>query len=192
MNNNYNRALNTGLNANQPASRGGRKDAIESCFVTLANIPDNVLPDKKLPNARYCRIRYPPGRAECIQISQIAVFDNRDQNVAFGKPVSASTVWANGRDGAVPQKAVDGALVARGHPNQFHSQCKVNDFWMVDFTRTYPIKRVEYYNRGDCCQQRANGMLLELLDERRNVVWSQSLDGNLKQVYYTFLKNFNV
>jgi hypothetical protein len=192
MNGNYNRALNTGLNANLPDSRGGRKDAIERCFVTLANIPDNVLPDKKLPNARYCRVRYPPGVAQCIQISQIAVFDNRDQNVAFGKPVRASSVWANGRDGAVPEKAVDGVLAARRHPNQFHNQCRANEFWMVDLTKTYPIKRVEYYNRADCCWDRANGMLLELLDEKQTVVWSQTLDGNWKQVYYTFLKNFNV
>jgi len=192
MNANYNRAINSSLDANQPDNRGGRKTAIESCFVTLANIPDNVLPDRKLPNARYCRVRYPPGRAECIQISQIAVFDNRDQNIAFGKPVSASSVWANGRDGAVATRAVDGNLAARRHPFQFHNQCRNNEFWMVDFTKTYPIKRVEYYNRADCCWGRANGMLLELLDENKQVIWTQTLDSNFKQVYYTFLKNFNV
>jgi hypothetical protein len=63
---------------------------------------------------------------------------------------------------------------------------------MVDFTKTYPIKRVEYYNRADCCWGRANGMLLELLDENKQVIWTQTLDSNFKQVYYTFLKNFNV
>jgi hypothetical protein len=162
---------------------------VEACFANLANIPDNVLPDRKLPNARYCRVRYPSGVAMCIQISQIAVFDNRDQNVAFGKPVRSSPPL--GAD-CGPERAIDGALKARGHPFEFHSKCRVNDFWMVDFTKSYPIKRVEYYNRADCCAGRANGMLIELLDENQKVVWSQSADSNLKQVYYTFLKNFNV
>jgi hypothetical protein len=189
MNWNYNRAINTGLNANIVSWQGGRKDNVENCFANLANIPDNVLPDRKLPNARYCRLRYPPGVAMCIQISQIAVFDNREQNVAFGKPVRSSPPL--GAD-CGPERAVDGALKARGHPFEFHSKCRVNDFWMVDFTKTYPIKRVEYYNRADCCAGRANGMLIELLDENQKVIWSQSADSNLKQVYYTFLKNFNV
>lgn len=199
MNWNYNRAVNTGLNANIVSWQGGRKDNVEACFANLANIPDNVIPDKKLPNARYCRVRYPPGRTEWIQIAQIAVFDNRDQNVAFGKPTSTNSLYQYRRNGQLTSNAanaVDGQLRARGTAETFGamytSNWQANAFWMVDFTKTYPIKRVEYYNRADCCAGRANGMLIELLDENQKVIWSQSADSNLKQVYYTFLKNFNV
>jgi hypothetical protein len=187
--NNYNRAVNASLPSNVASNRGGRKDNIEACFRTLANIPENILPDTKLPNARYCRVRFPPGRAECIQISQLAVFDNRDINVARGKDVKATSKLGND---CGPERAVDGALASRAHPFEFHNQCRANEWWMVDFGKVYPIKRLEYYNRADCCSQRANGMLLELLDENQKIVWSQTLDGTMKQTYYTFVKVHNV
>lgn len=185
----FNRAVNTSLNPNQFEWQGGRKDNIELCFTSLANIPDNILPDAKLPNARYCRVRYPPGVANCIQISQIAVFDNREQNVAIGKPTTSSGPL--GSD-CPPERAVDGSRQPRGHPFEFHSKCLAGDFWQVDFGRSYPIKRVEYYNRSDCCWDRANGMIVELLDENKTAVWSQTLDSKLTQTYYTFVKNFVV
>ena len=190
MNLNYNRAVNTSLNAGVSDSQGGRKDAIANCFATLANIPENVLPDKKLPNARYCRVRYPPpGRNMCIQISQIAVFDNREVNVAVGKPVMSTPPLAPDCNA---ERAVDGKLMPRGHPFEYHSLCRQGDYWVVDFGKLYPVKRVEYYNRADCCADRANGMLVELLDERINVVWQQTLDGTLVQKYSTLSKNYNV
>jgi hypothetical protein len=189
MDSTYNRAVNTGLSATLSDDKGGRKTSIERCFRTLANIPENLLPDAKLPNARYCQVRFPPGRAECIQISQLACFDNRNVNVAFGKQTSASSKLAND---CGPERAVDGQLRARGHPFEFHNQCKANEWWLVDFGKTYPIKRVEYYNRGDCCQSRANGMLIELLDTSKNVIWTQTLNSTLIQKFNTFEKNFNV
>lgn len=186
----FNRAVNTSLNPNLFEWQGGRKDNIELCFTQLANIPDNVLPDAKLPNARYCRIRFPPpGRRECIQISQVAVFDNRDVNVALNKPVASSPPL--GSD-CGPERAVDGARQPRGHPFEYHSKCNPGDYWQVDFARTYPIKRVEYYNRADCCWGRANGMVIELLNDSGQIVWSQTLDSNATQIFHTLAKNFNV
>jgi hypothetical protein len=189
MNENYNRAVNIGLNAGVSDDRGGRKDSITNCFATLANIPENLLPDRKLPNARYCRVRMTQNRPACLQISQVAVFDNRNQNVARGKPVTASPALAND---CRAERAVDGDLRARSHPFQYHSNCKINDFWMVDFGKTYPIKTVSYYNRTDCCNDRANGMVIELLDENKKSVWSQTLDSTFIQTFNTMAKNFNV
>jgi hypothetical protein len=189
----YRRATNTGLNANLPDNRGGRGDAIAQCFQTLANVPDNVLPAANLPNAQFLRVYYPAGRRECLQISQIAVFDNRGQNVAFGRNTRAANTWANGRDGAVPSRAVDGQLRARSHPFEYHSQCLPGDFWEVDFNREYPIRQVNYYNRADCCSTRSTGMILELQDKNRKAVWQATLRGGLPvESFSTFARQYNI
>jgi len=190
MDEQYRRATNTGLNANLPDNRGGRKFAIEQCFQTLASVPDNVLPAQNLPNAQFLRVSYPAGRRECIQISQIAAIDNRGQNVAFGKPTQAKNEWA--RDSG-PARAVDGQLRARGHPFEYHSRCLPGDFWEVDFTREYPIKQVSYYNRADCCSTRSTGMILELLDKSRKVIWQATLRGGLPvETFFTFARQHNI
>ena len=137
MNDAYIRATNTGLSANLPDAQGGRADSIRSCFINLAQVPDTPLPSTALPNARYLRARFPSGRKECIQISQIAVFDNRNINVAQGKPTTAKNQLAND---CGPSRAVDGQLASRWHPMEYHSKCLDGDFWQVDFGREYPIK----------------------------------------------------
>jgi hypothetical protein len=43
---------------------------------------------------------------------------------------------------------------------------------MVDLGGNFDIVRIIYYNRYDCCSQRANGMILELLDQNRAVIRS--------------------
>jgi hypothetical protein len=190
MDEQYRAATNVGLNANLTNARGGRADSIAACFQTLANVPDNVLPAANLPNAQYLRVSYPRGRSECIQISQIAAIDNRGQNVAFGKRTSAANELA--RD-CGPERAVDGQLRARAHPFEYHSRCLAGDFWMVDFSREYPIKQVTYFNRADCCSQRASGMILELLDKDKKAIWQVSLRGGLpSESFFTFARDYNI
>jgi hypothetical protein len=190
MNDAYRTATNTGLNANLGDGQGGRFNSIGYCFRNLAQVPDNVLPAQNLPNAQYLKISYPAGRIDCIQISQIAAFDNRDQNVAFGKPVTAANKLAND---CGPERAVDGKLQSRWHPYEYHSQCKAGDFWMVDFTREYPIKKIDYYNRADCCSTRANGMILELLNKNKQTVWQTTLRGGLPvESFFTFARDYNI
>lgn len=186
----YRKATNSGLNANLSDSQGGRADSIAQCFKNLAQVPDNVLPAANLPNAQYLKVSYLPGRVDCIQISQIAVFDNRDQNVAFGKPTSAANKLG---DDCGPERAVDGQLASRWHPGEYHSSCLAGDFWMVDFGREYPIKQVDYYNRADCCAQRASGMILELMDKNKQTIWQVTLKGNLsRESFSTLARDYNI
>jgi hypothetical protein len=191
MNESFLRATNTSLNANLPDSQGGRSDAIRSCFLNLAQVPDTPLASNTLPNGRYLRVRFPNTRKNVIQISQIAVFDNRNVNVAQGKPTTAANKLAAD---CGPERAVDGQLASRWHPMEYHSTASGNDFWQVDFGREYPIKEVVYFNRADCCQSRATGMLLELLKADGNtVVWSVSLKGSRSvERFLTFAKSFNI
>ncbi len=189
MNDAYNRATNTGLNANLPDSRGGRLNSIQSCYGNIASIPDTPLPSDKLPKARYVRVRFPDARRDPIQISQLAVFDNRNINVALKKPTTAANKLAND---CGPEKAVDGVLKSRWHPGEYHSAGKGNDFWEVDLKQEYPIAKLVYYNRGDCCQSRSNGMLIECLNSGRTVTYSAQLSGKLQETFVPFSPQYNI
>jgi hypothetical protein len=64
---------------------------------------------------------------------------------------------------------------------------------MVDMSAVYPIKRIVYYNRADCCRHRASGMIIELLDANKQVVWTGKLSGNqASESMLTFAKPFNI
>ena len=183
----FQRATNTGLNANLPDAQGGRGDSVGRCFANLAAIPASVTPAADLPNARYVRLSNP---YECLQISQIACFDNKGINQCFGKPTSYSNIY---RWGGSANFAVDGTMASRSYPQIFHSACTGNDWFMVDMSAVYPIKRIVYYNRADCCRHRASGMIIELLDANKQVVWTGKLAGNqASESLLTFAKPFNV
>lgn len=57
---------------------------------------------------------------------------------------------------------------------------------------TYPITSVVYYNRAECCQFRANGMILELLDKNQQVIWSKTMTGDMVQTFKTAPNQFNI
>jgi len=131
---------------------------------------------------QYVKIHYPEGRAECIQISQLAIYSN-GVNVAKGKPVSAANVYSDTNGTTSPNYAVDGTLSQKNYPNLYHSSCKVGDFWMLDLEREYPIEKVVYYNRGDYGADRANGMLVELMDGAKKVLKTLTLTADTVQTF---------
>jgi len=183
----FQRATNTGLNANLPDAQGGRADSVGQCFANLAAIPVSVTPATNMPNARYIRLS---NAYQCLQISQIACYDNQGINQAFGKPTSYSTTYGYGSQA---NYAVDGTMQSRSFPQIFHSGCKTNDYFMVDMSAVYPIKKIVYYNRADCCQNRATGILVELLDANKQAVWSGTLAGNQSsESLLTIAKPFNI
>ena len=84
-------------------------------------------------------------------------------------------------------------MASRSYPQIFHSACTGNDWFMVDMSAVYPIKRIVYYNRADCCRHRASGMVVELLDANKQVVWTGKLSGNqASESMLTFAKPFHV
>lgn len=183
----FQRATNTGLNANLPDVQGGRADSVGRCFASLAAIPVSVSPASSMPNARYVRLS---NAYQCLQISQIACYDNQGVNQAFGKPTSYSSTY---RYGSQANYAVDGTMASRSFPQIFHSGCQANDWFMVDMSAVYPIKKIVYYNRADCCQNRATGILVELLDANKQTVWSGTLAGNQpSESILTIAKPFNI
>ena len=192
----YQRATNTGLNANLPDAQGGRGDSIAQCFATLTKIPQvQTTGGAPSPSGQYVRIRYPPGRVDYIQIAQVAVYDSNGDNIAKGKSTTAATQYIQGVSS--PANAVDGVLSARGPAERagmlYTSQATPRDYWMVNLGSMVPIQKIVYYNRSDGSSQRSEGMLVEILDSNQQVVWSQPLKGYaLSETLLTNTKPFNI
>ena len=163
-----------------------RKAAIKNCFgkslnslkLEQATVEPTKFQDPCGVTARYVRIKASKTTAgsPCLQIAQLVVIDKNGQNVALNKPTQASNPNAPQSNA---QKAVDGTMGPRTYPDIYHSegipptwQCSRDAYWMVDLGDNFDIIKIIYYNRYDCCQDRANGMILELLDQNRAVTKS--------------------
>jgi len=135
-------------------------------------------------NVRYVLIRA-NDRGECLQIAQVvvnAIVNGAIRNVVQGNvKVYASSVYRYGN--ANRYWAIDGTLAPRSFPHIYHSACNGGDFWMIDLGQEYPVVQIIYYNRSDCCSDRANGMKLMLFNGSANFINSTTLTGALKQTF---------
>ena len=131
----------------------------------------------EIPNVRYVTVR--TNGPQYIQIAQMAVYaiDNPTINLAQGKPTNS----LNALGSAVASTAVDGTLSPRAYPNIYHSMGQNGDFWSVDLGAAYSVNKVVYYNRQDCCNERALNYVLELKDGNGKVVWSGPLTADMTQ-----------
>jgi len=94
-----------------------------------------------------------------IQISQIAAFDFNNVNVAYNRPTYSNKTYAPSNSGM----AVNGDLRARNWMNNlFHSHGGTDAYWVVDLGTDVVLNRIVYYNRLDCCRDRARGMNIQL------------------------------
>jgi len=131
---------------------------------------------------RYINV-FPNKQGECLQIAQIvvnAIINGKVTNVAGRGTVTASPTW---RGGTRPETAIDGTLAPRAYPNIYHSVCEIGTTWKLDLGQDYLVTQIIYYNRSDCCSQRANGMMIEIYGR-----------GGIKYFYLTgeLTQSFNV
>lgn len=120
---------------------------------------------------RYVRAQFPlTGPGKIIQISQLVVMSD-GVNVA---PKGTATAAGQYASDSGPEKAVDGVIGSRNHPQEYHSQEYTQDpartYWDLDLGKDYPVEKVIYYNRNDCCTDRADGMQLTLRNNNNVVV----------------------
>jgi len=136
---------------------------------------------KSSDGVQYVKIRYPEGRADCIQISQLAIYSN-GVNVAKGKPVSAANVYQDKND-IRPEVAVDGTLGYSSTHTMYHSKCQLSDYWLLDLQAEFPCEKVVFYNRNDSMGSRAKGMLIELMDSSKKVLKTLTLTADTIQTF---------
>ena len=118
---------------------------------------------------RFIKLQMANTGDKAMNLSQIACFNTKNENVTKGKTVTAN---APSPYGISPNNLTDGNLKARPHPQSFHSANGNNDWVSIDLTSSQNISRCVIYNRSDCCGERLIGAKLSLLDLNNNEVKS--------------------
>ena len=116
--------------------------------------------------ARYLRVNAGPAR--WLSIAEAEVFSD-GQNVALKKKASQSSTYG----GAGAGRGVDGNTDGNyGHGSITHTMNGDKEWWEVDLGAMYPVQKLVLWNR-DGIQERLASCLVELMDEKRTVVWSE-------------------
>jgi len=142
-------------------------------------------------SARYITIFAKTGNP--IQISQVAVYTYDETNGAIAN-VAPQGVVSNGEinnpalNWGGAQSSIlytnDGILAPQPFPYMYHSiRADGDDFWQLDLKKDYPVFKVVYYNRGDCCQDRAKGMTLQLENAARTKIVKKTMTESMVQSY---------
>lgn len=123
-----------------------------------------------------------------LQMSQLAVnaLENNDVvNVAPRGTVNASSdliQYYFGRYGVYSTRTpIDGNLNPRPYPSVYHSFWPYWDWWRLDLGKEYDVTEIVYYNRTDCCNERANGMKLYMYNGEGGYAGHRTLTGALQQ-----------
>ncbi|WP_264553056.1 T9SS sorting signal type C domain-containing protein [Flavobacterium sp. N2038] len=130
-----------------------------------------------LTNVRYIKLtqKY-VNAAAWQQVAEIQAFEIfTGTNVALstnGASATASSIYSNNPGIYGPQRAIDGSSASIWHSNSTN----INEFIIVDLASGKNLDYLRIYNRADCCQERGQNMLLELLDASSNVIYSKTVD----------------
>jgi hypothetical protein len=126
-----------------------------------------------------------PAPDNFIQISKLEVIDRSGRDVALGKPTEAKSETPQ----LTKEKPVNGAewFYWNFYQDNTKSQdpnVRAQEYWIVDLGEMKDICLINYYNRVDCCQQRAKGTRMQLLDAQKRVVREEVLD-------YGYIQSFS-
>jgi hypothetical protein len=141
---------------------------------------------------QYVRVKANGRNDGYLQISQIAVYamvNGKQVNVArkastnnANYNITASPVY-NGFNMLGP---VDGGTYAKNDRSaMYHSEtASADNFWELNLGQEYDVDWVTYYNRGDCCQSRADGMTITLANASKNIVKAYTLSSARNQDFF--------
>ncbi|MBS7256165.1 T9SS sorting signal type C domain-containing protein [Flavobacterium branchiicola] len=130
-----------------------------------------------LSNVRYIKLTQKYVNADAWQqvaeIQAIEIFTGT--NVALstsGASATGSSTYSNNPGVYGAQRAIDGNPASFWHSNSTN----INEYIIVDLASAKNLDYLRIYNRSDCCQQRGQNMLLELLDASSNVLYTKTVD----------------
>jgi hypothetical protein len=112
---------------------------------------------------------------QVAELQAIEVYTNK--NVALsanGATATASSTYLDDTANYGPLNAIDGDFSGN---NFWHSySTNVGEYILVDLASSKNLDYIRIYNRTNCCQDRGQNMLLELLDSSSQVLYSKNVD----------------
>ena len=114
---------------------------------------------------RAVRIYIP--RNESLSLAEVQVFDHAGNNIALNQGTIQSSTFMNPMTGVregVASRAVDEHTDGWGSESTTHTVKSDTPYWYVDFGSVMSISKIVIYNRTDCCQERLNDAIVEVLN----------------------------
>ena len=129
---------------------------------------------------------------EHIQISQLVVkafVNGNNINVASRGKTTSNGSWDNLNSKNIP---IDGQAMIRSYPNIYHTLNgnPAPSFWELDLLQDYQVTEIIYYNRADCCKERAMGMRMTL-STNNGTVYQPIVFPNITKDIYNFPINIS-
>jgi len=158
-----------------------------TAVATLENVQEEVgNPNNLNRMTRFVRLQASQAH---FQVAYVAVSTPDGKVVSEGKTVTSSC----GSCGypAAPSVIVNGKAEARNHPHQGSTAANPGSWhatggldWIeIDLGNDFPVAKVVFYNRLDCCNSRASGATLTLLNSQRETVDSATLNSDMMQIF---------
>jgi hypothetical protein len=125
-----------------------------------------------VPEARFVRVEL-PGSQKILSLAEVQVFSGTTNLAKEGRATQSSTDY----DGPA-ELAIDGNTDGKyENKSVTHSAISDNPWWELDLGKTSAVDRISVWNRlGDNLAQRLSGFRLSLLNDAREVVWSQTVE----------------
>ena len=157
-----------------PASGSGRgprgQFVLSQIHVTAE--PLNAKPTSA--KGRFIRIDL-PGQRRILSLAEVQVFSGGKNVARGGQARQSSTAFAG-----PPRLAIDGNTNGNfaAAKSVTHTNTETNPWWELDLKKSVPVDQLRIWNRTDNrLQSRLTGYRVQLLDAKRNIVWSTAPRG---------------
>ena len=108
-------------------------------------------------------------RDDFLHLCGIKVFDKNDIDISLGKSTSQSSIGWNGQSDN-PVKSIDKfGNYYKGTCN--HTQKGIGESWQVDLGKPSKVKKVQLFNRTDCCTKRIHDVDIQFLDSEGKIIY---------------------
>ena len=138
---------------------------------SLSRVAAQVISGPQRLGARYVRLEL-PGQDKILSLAEVQVFHGRTNLALDGVASQSSTAFD-----APARLAIDGNTNGDFEAKSTtHTESSTDPWWEVDLKESQTIDRITIWNRTDHdLQSRLAGVRIQLLDEKRRLVWERSL-----------------
>ncbi len=148
-------------------------------------VQEGEAPKENLGEAQFVRVRH-VGENKILALAEVAVIekDSGKKLHTKGKASQSSEEY-----GGEASRAVDGkSEQAFGEDTVTHTKSENYPWWQLDLGQPAMVGKIKIWNRSDCCGDRLEGAVVELLDANRNVVWSEVISKAEDGSVHEFMK----
>ena len=154
------------------------KDGVAKLGKTLVKAEINIGAELKAPpqvmtKGQYVRVRL-EGDKRILQLAEVQVLDVAGAELQKSATVRQSSTHEKGE----AKKAIDGNTEQDFNKGSVsHTNEQKNPWLVVDLGDTKEIAAIKVFNRGDCCGDRLEGGIVEVIDSGLNVVMTHKITG---------------